>query len=120
MTKVLILDDDPNRHREFDNILRGVSRLHVYTADQAISALRNSPPFYLVCLDHDLGDFDNKLLATDPGNGTEVAAYINLHLDRGRYPKRVMIHSWNPVGARRMADLIESVGIPVTVKPFHI
>jgi hypothetical protein len=38
--------------------------MHVYTASQAIAALQNNPPFELVCLDHDLGDFENKLLTT--------------------------------------------------------
>lgn len=120
MARVLILDDDDNRHREFARILHGISQLHVHTATEAIAALRDHPPFDLVCLDHDLGDFDNKLLLTDPGNGTEVALFINLHLERSHYPKRIMIHSWNPAGARRMADLIRSVGIPLTVKPFHV
>lgn len=120
MERVLILDDDDNRHREFDRILDGIPRLHVYTATQAISALRDSAPFDLVCLDHDLGEHQNRLLTTPPGDGTEVALYINMHLDRKKYPKKVLIHSWNPAGRKRMEDLIRSVGIPVIVKPFHV
>ena len=120
MNRVLILDDDENRHREFERILHGISLLHVYTASQAISALRDNAPYDLVCLDHDLGDHENKALAINPGTGTEVAQFINLHLERNHYPKRVMIHSWNSVGRLRMADLIRAVGIPVTVKPVHV
>jgi CheY-like chemotaxis protein len=120
MTRVLILDDDENRHSEFERILHDVSRLHVYTATQAIAALRDNAPYDLVCLDHDLGDCQNRMLATEPGDGTQVAQFINLHLERSHYPKKVMIHSWNPAGRRRMADLILAVGIPVTIKPFHV
>jgi hypothetical protein len=120
MDRVLILDDNEDRHREFDQILRGIPCLHVYTAKQAISALRDNAPYSLVCLDHDLGNFQNKLLTEDPGSGTDVALYINLHLERKQYPRRVMIHSWNSVGRERMASLIRAVGIPVTVKPFHL
>jgi CheY-like chemotaxis protein len=120
MPRILILDDDENRHLEFDKILHGFQVLHVYTADQAISALRDNAPYDLVCLDHDLGDHENKALAVDPGNGTDVALYINLHLDRKKYPKRVIIHSWNEPGRERMANLIRSIGIPTRVKPFHV
>lgn len=120
MSNVLILDDNLARHREFDRILTGIPRKHVYTAPQAIAALRDNPPFDLVCLDHDLGDFENRFLRDDPGTGADVALFINLHLDRSKYPKKVMVHSWNTEGAKRMSDLIRRVGIPVTVKPFHI
>jgi CheY-like chemotaxis protein len=120
MVRVLILDDDENRHREFDRILPDVSRLHVYTAAQAISALRDNAPYDLVCLDHDLSDHENQALAAEPGDGTEVALFINLHLEHSHYPKRVMIHSWNAPGRQRMENLIRAVGIPVIVKPFHV
>ena len=120
MTRVLILDDDENRHAEFERILHGTSRLHVYTAAQAIAALRDNAPYDLVCLDHDLGDCQNRMLAVEPGDGTEVALFINLHLERRQYPKRVLIHSWNHAGRERMAELIRAVGIPVAVKPFHV
>jgi CheY-like chemotaxis protein len=120
MTRVLILDDDENRHREFDRILHGLSLLHVYTAAQTISALRDNAPYDLVCLDHDLGEHENRALVAKPGDGTEVALFINRHLEHSHYPKRVLIHSWNSAGRQRMADLIRAVGIPVTVKPFHV
>jgi CheY-like chemotaxis protein len=117
--QVLILDDDENRHIEFDRILRGYKVIHVYSASEAINALQNSPPFDLISLDHDLGEFNNSHVYLDPGDGTEVAEFINLHLEHDRYPKRVMIHSWNPEGARRMEQLIREVKIPVRVKPFR-
>jgi len=120
MQKVLILDDDPKRHIEFDRILKGLSVCHVWTANQAIQALCDNPPFDLICLDHDLGDFRNSQDTADPGDGTEVAAFINLHLDRKHYPKQIMIHSWNTAGAAHMANLIRETGIPTCVKAFHV
>jgi CheY-like chemotaxis protein len=120
MSRVLILDDNESRHREFQKILADSERTHVWTASQAIDALRDNPPYDLLCLDHDLGDQRNRLLLTPPGDGADVAVFINIKLEKNKYPKRVLIHSWNPTGAQRMADLIRSVGINVIVKPFHI
>jgi len=116
---MLILDDDEDRHEEFRRVFHNVARKHVYTAAQAIRALRNSPPFDLVCLDHDLEKSAELINVRDPGNGTQVALFINQRLDPDHYPRRVLIHSKNPVRPSRMAALISAVGIPVTVKPFH-
>lgn len=113
--KILVLDDDDNRHRGFDRILQGRQVLHAYTASQAILALENDGPFSLVCLDHDL---DLVSLLKDPGCGMDVAEYLRLHLDRSKYPARVLVHSWNEPAAERMVAAIREAGIKVKAMPY--
>jgi len=124
--KVLILDDDPQRHKVFREILPNCLRYHAYTATTAIKHLvESSGPFDLVCLDHDLGDFgqEGEILEfgnCEAGTGVEVAQYISLHLERELYPQKIIIHSQNPVGAKRMYDTLFPTGIQITVLPFKV
>lgn len=109
--RVLILDDDQDRHHAFDKKLPNASRTHVYTAEQAIMALDHSPAFDIVFLDHDLK-------ADNPGTGTDVALHIARNLPRSKTPGLVWIHSWNPEGRRKMAQILRRDGIQTTVQRF--
>ena len=114
-TRVLFLDDDDNRHHGFDQLLIKAEVTHVYTATQTIDKLLNSPPFDLVCLDHDL---DLVSLIKDPGDGMDVARFIAYELPKEQYPKYVLVHSWNITRAFDMVKMIEQTGIPVAAKPY--
>lgn len=121
MPRVLVLDDDDARHTVFSQILSGCEVLHVHTAWEACRALQQSAPFDLACLDHDLGMFGPGLeegFDADAGTGTDVAEFIANHLDPTKYPKRIIIHSWNPAGVRRMRQALWPTRIPVTAKEF--
>ena len=108
----LFLDDNPDRHLAFDQMLIGkpVSVDHVWTAEECIRTLRSSAPYDCVFLDHDLGG--RVFVQEEKGSGSEVAAFIGKDLDRTSYPKRVVVHSWNPAGAERMVRYIAPSGIP--------
>lgn len=122
MSQVLILDDDPDRHKVFDKILPNCEVYHAYTDIEAIAFLEHCGPFELVCLDHDLGDYsvgESLPLGDLAGSGMDVAEFIALHLEREKYPKKIIIHSWNSSGARRMLATLFPTGIPITAMPFR-
>ena len=121
MPQVLILDDDPDRHKAFRKILSDCERYHAYTDLEAFSFLEHYGPFELVCLDHDLGNFsvgESLPLGDLAGSGIDVAEYIALHLEKEKYPKKIIIHSWNAPGALRMFRILFPTGIPITTIPF--
>ena len=123
MPRVLVLDDDDARHAVFDQILPDCSVLHVYTAQQACKVMFDSEPFDLACLDHDLGMFDHRpdnclVPYADVGTGTDVAEFIATILPSRKYPRKIIIHSWNPVGVRRMLQALWPTKISITAKEF--
>lgn len=114
--RFLFLDDDPERHDGFDIITTqaypDAHVDHVWTVDEFRKAISLNDKYDCVFLDHDLD------LQQDPETGTEAAEFVRLHLNLAKYPTKVVVHSWNPDGARRMANLISSVGIPVRLRPY--
>jgi CheY-like chemotaxis protein len=114
---ILILDDDDNRHAGFRKILKDCELVHVFTAPQAISAL-SQRKFDMVCLDHDLDIFCEKLCET-PGCGMDVVEFICHKLPKEFLPGKILIHSWNTPAAATMASLLRDLtDIPVIVKEF--
>lgn len=114
--RILFLDDNPNRHRQFLMQTIGCIVTQVWTARECIDAFLANEPFDLVCLDHDLG---GKTYQEEKENsGTEVAEWIRHKLPKDKYPKKIIIHSWNPQGADRMYGHISLTGIPVKKIPF--
>lgn len=138
---ILILDDDPNRHEGFIQILNGHNLFHVWTYRQAIKAFRNEK-FDMACLDHDLGEhsihgedvnvdsqhfhltyspdfhndgmYDGSRIYLD---GADVCVWLR---DNPQFcPKKVLIHSWNVVGAETMHNILNQIpGIAITRKAF--
>jgi len=103
--RILVLDDDPFRHKVFVQALHGHDITHVWTCEQAMNALiRCQVPFDLAYLDHDLGEVDGQ-------DGTFVANFIASGLHMAKWPKRIVIHSWNDVGARRMHLIMHDAGL---------
>ena len=116
--RILILDDDECRHDVFRRVLADAERVHVYTAKQAIEAL-SSERFDLVCLDHDL-DLLSESLLEPPGDGLEVARFIADHMPVDKVPRQVLVHSWNPCGARAMVDTLKAASVPVVRREFSV
>lgn len=102
--KVLFLDDDPTRHSYILRAIQGmpVELTAVTTADEAIRALDNNR-FDLICLDHDLNG--QSLVPSGPGTGYEVAVHIARTANK---EARVLIHSVNDAGTRKMIQAIGS------------
>ena len=98
---ILILEDDQERQRIFGRSLIGTNTVIVETAKEAIFALSTHDWDYLF-LDHDLGGL--QMCASGPDTGYEVAEWLAEHADR--QPPNIIIHSFNPDGARKMHEAL--------------
>ena len=116
--KILFLDDIEKRHEIFnESYVTGDEKVyHCYTYREALLTLKNHSPFDVAYLDHDLGDGH---LGPTERTGYGVAQYIVYRLDKDKWPKKVIIHSWNPSGAKAMKQVLEKVGIDVVQDPFR-
>jgi hypothetical protein len=109
---ILVLDDDPVRHRAFKRGLIGTSVVHVTRADQAVMQLADTGPWRVVCLDHDL-DQHGDLTA---GDGMQVVKWI---CGRTRFFKTALfvVHSINPVRAPQMVAKLHHAGLTAVAVP---
>lgn len=101
----------------FDEILLGAAV--VYTAgnvDDAKKLYAAGAPFDLILLDHDLEDkhYEDPH-ATDDNTGT---AFVQWLISNESPECPVIIHSYNPVGAQRMAYTLHDAGWTVQQQPF--
>ena len=114
--RILFLDDNVERWKAFRFKTIGCDVKWVETAERCKASLLLDEPYDLVSLDHDLG---GKTFQEEKENsGTDVAEWIKYQLPAVRYPKQIVIHSWNPQGAQRMMHLIAPTKIPVRYEPF--
>lgn len=108
--RILFLDDDLERHQLF-RIHYGdfCQCTYVHSYDEAVAALQNNPAFAEAWLDHDLSDAA-AIGKPKPGEktGTHVAEFIASMPDKTK-PLKIIIHSFNPVGARRMHRILGQV-----------
>lgn len=120
--KILFLDDDKTRHESFRTKSKNWPHdiTYVWTAYKAIRALEKEY-FHEVFLDHDLGpQQEMNLPDTGEGSGYDVALFIAT-MSRDKRPISVIIHSWNPAGADRMASALrkaEEEGMTLAKIPF--
>ncbi len=105
MKKILFLDDDILRHKKFQAFVlsKGLNKdyefYYVFTTKDAIKLL-NEFRFDAMHLDHDLG---GKTFVTDiEETGYEVTLWMEQYL-RFTPPDYIVLHSFNPDGAKRMA-----------------
>jgi hypothetical protein len=85
----------------FTRVLAGHDVEQVWDCDGAVDKLVKSPRFDVAYLDHDLGQ---KL------DGTWLAEYIAEHIHPGKWPTKIIIHSWNDMGAKRMHQILFAAG----------
>lgn len=110
--RVFVLDDMDERHAYFSRKYGDTSR--AWTAAQAVEVLSHGGPFDLAYLDHDLGDNPDV-----PSNGTGLDVAHWLAHNTRFLPRRVVIHSWNPDGARAMVLTLLAAGASVEARPFR-
>jgi len=105
---ILILEDDPDRIKWFRKRFEG-HRIRIH--DNVEMAIKEAVQMFswknlnLILLDHDLGDF------AKGGDGIQFAKWLvefkaNSGEAIGVNPK-IIVHSHNPVGADRMASILE-------------
>ena len=116
--RVLVLDDDQDRHDGFDKIFPGGQVIHALDYEEFKSALPLGP-FDLVCLDHDLGstaDPDGNVVLRKSGMD---AAQALVDLPPQLRPKQVLVHSHNSIASPKMVQVLRDAGIPVAQKPYQ-
>lgn len=114
--KVFILEDSYNRISLFREVLGGHFNF-AFVKDNVYDAkvvYETGKPFDLILLDHDLTDDDYRDTGRQENNGTEFARWLaNFNPDCP-----IIIHSYNPEGAQRMALDLTRAGWNVTLQPF--
>jgi CheY-like chemotaxis protein len=99
--RILILDDDACRHKEFNRRLMNHTVKNVFEAWEAIEALKTEL-WDWVFLDHDL--YQRIHVTSGDGTGYEVAKWLRDNPDR--QPENIIIHSYNTEGANNMKSLL--------------
>lgn len=105
--RVLILDDESVRLDAYAERYKG-HIVHCATNAQEAVDLLGTWHYDIVQLDHDLG--------SGCETGERVAQYL-ASMDAHR-PELVVVHSHNPVGAKRMLDVLRDAGVNTLREPF--
>lgn len=118
-TRVLVLEDDHNRHKQFKErfIENGnISYTIVETAEACLTLLKNEK-YDMVFLDHDLGGevFVN---SENRNTGAEVARRITEDRSSVIGSPLFIIHSLNPTGSEYMENLLKKEFSQVYRIPF--
>jgi len=103
--QILFLDDDLTRTRVFWDEMGARSDFKfkwVETADQAIEQL-SKQKWDIICLDHDLGG--KVFQDSAKGTGYEVAEFLSKMNPKN--DPAIYIHSWNPIGAENMRNILK-------------
>lgn len=118
---VFVLDDDGERVEWF---LENVPDATVArTAAEAIARLVEHGPFDIAFLDHDLGataedGVRQQGCVVGPGaSGYKVAKHL---AENPGIAEVIVIHSWNPDGARQMNNVLDGGAIVIPFGQFHI
>jgi CheY-like chemotaxis protein len=101
--KILFLDDDPIRTAKFMEKTVGHEVLTAETAQDAIALLDTHLDFDIASLDHDLGG--EVFCESNEVSGYAVAQAID-EMPVEDQPLCIIVHSFNPAGAERMANKI--------------
>jgi hypothetical protein len=131
VTRILILDDDQTRHDAFKARLTkhygsdGVVLVQHISFEKFNNCLTEMEKFDIIYLDHDLGDHTSENIVRGSGiygrdlsfNGQDAALCVAA-LPKDKHPDKVIVHSWNPPGARMMVNILREAGISVAYEPF--
>lgn len=112
-TRCLFMDDQSIRHSQFRLRRPDWRTTSVFTAAEAIEALKNTR-FDVVQLDHDLGEYDADL---NELNGMVVVDWITQNLKPDGAPIFV-VHSWNTPAAMTMVETLRKHGFDARKERF--
>ena len=119
---VFILEDEIDRYPriQLKQVLEGKHELTIArSCDDAAEKYPTGMPYDLLLLDHDMeGDYEYR--PEYPNTGYQFLKWLTFnHCPElgGTYPQ-VILHSHNPVGRKRMRDLLEQHGFDVSESPF--
>ena len=117
---IFILEDNKHRQEYFAEKYKD-HNLHIY--DNALDAIKffmgSNIQWHLLSLDHDLGGriFVNP---TDENTGSFFVKMCYYKIKSTKTLKKIIIHSWNPFGAKVMIGLLHDINIPIYKKRCRI
>jgi len=115
---ILFLDDDEIRHEMFEKwVIKGIQATTTksYKEFIAVAPLKN---WDIIFLDHDLGVEDQMCIPHVTNRfptGSDVARYM---IENDIKAKKIIIHSYNSVGAANMINIFKEVGVTAIYHPF--
>jgi len=115
---ILFLDDDEIRHEMFEKwVIKGIQATTTksYKEFIAVAPLKN---WDIIFLDHDLGIEDQMCIPHVTNRfptGSDVARYM---IENDIKAKKIIIHSYNSVGAANMINIFKEVGVTAIYHPF--
>lgn len=121
MQKIFILDDEPARHRTFTKRFAGAQITRAFNATDGMACLEDGP-YDVAYIDHDLGDW-YKVLDEDgetlvERTGLTVLEHMLNNIPREKWPRAVIVHSWNAPRAKLMVELLRDKEVPAAYQPF--
>ena len=117
--KIFILGDEEYRHHAITERYEGCQFVRAYNVTDAIAKLEEGP-YDIACLDHSLGDWyiDNEKDEIRERTGLDVVNHLIEKVEPTKWPRQVVVHSWNGTCGRLMAKLLEAAGVAATYQPF--
>lgn len=111
MSDILVFDDMQERHNGFRHYLKGHGIKHAYDVNEAIEFMVlqecfTGKNFYCAFLDHDVG--------LESRTGHDLCIWLQRNPQF--CPPRILIHSWNPSGAKHM----EAVLLKISPTPYVV
>lgn len=114
--RVFILEDDPVRQIGFMGALLGHEVTMCASVLNAKEAFK--PPYDIILLDHDLGGLQ-MVDSADEDTGYQFAVFMCEQPTWLSYrSSQVIVHSFNPEGAQKMANLLHEDGYKVVKIPY--
>ena len=121
--KVFILEDSPERLEEFQKHFDpNVDTVDIIDTCQDFQRFHDGQPYDLILLDHDLGGRQvvvavGGFLEDHEDSGTTfVSDIVDYKVIKGN--PTIVLHSYNPEGAARMAKILKTGGWDAVSAPF--
>ena len=117
--KIFVLDDVPERHETYVKRYPGHWFKHAYNVQQAKEMLVEGP-YDIAFLDHDLFDWHKVDGIEEPieRTGLDVVKFLVESLPRERWPKKVVVHTWNGSRGNVMLEILKQHGVDAYYVPF--
>ena len=119
---ILFLDDDEIRHEMFWRWTHQTERHDYYTTKvhsyKQFTEIAPTKNWDIIFLDHDLGVEDQMCIPHVTNRfptGSDVARYM---IENDIKAKKIIIHSYNSVGAANMINIFKEVGVTAIYHPF--
>ncbi len=121
LMRILILDDSKQRHKVFaQNLIGNELVKHCYTYDEFCDTLMAYEKFDVIYFDHDLNFEEHKSVDKYGNELTGYHAALVLSELPEKYPDKVIIHSFNSVGAKNIEQALKIFDIRCVKVPFSV